>query len=105
MRWPPLPFRPVDLGEVEAIIARRYPEIRHVPVDTLRCLPSGEVLLVDVREAAEYDAGHLPGAERALPSRPDAWLSAAREQAAGRHCIFYCSVGERSKRFLGKISG
>ena len=57
--------------------------------------PEGDVLLVDVREPAEYQAGHIPGAqlipllqlkERVNDLRP------------GIHTVFYCNSGQRSLR-------
>lgn len=60
-------------------------------------LAAGRILLIDVREAHEYAAGHIPGAfsmplsvfdVRALP--PD----------EGRQIVFSCAAGVRSQQAL-----
>lgn len=63
------------------------------PRDVARWLAAGEVLLVDVREPAEYDAEHIAGA-LLLP------LSALEPELfprlAGRRVVLHCAVGKRS---------
>ena len=68
-------------------------------------LPDGTVAIVDVREASEWEQGHLPGARNldlgrlfAGPGRPE---SAGRIQALvglpeGSEVVAYCHSGSRS---------
>jgi len=57
---------------------------------------SGEVLLVDVREDAEWDAGRAPDAVHVPLSEVGRELAALRERAAGRPIAFICRTGRRS---------
>jgi rhodanese-related sulfurtransferase len=57
-------------------------------------LADGSILLVDVREAEEYAAGHIAGAQFNPLSRFDpAALPVARE---GQKVVIYCRSGRRS---------
>lgn len=66
-----------------------------IGLDELKAgLAAGSILLVDVREAEEYDAGHIKGAlfnplSRFDPSR----LPVAGE---GQKVVIYCRSGRRS---------
>src|ERR1044071_9300187 len=54
------------------------------------------IVLVDVRESNEWDAGHIPGAKHV----PRAYLESRFEGAAGadrgQEIILYCASGQRS---------
>src|ERR671914_813946 len=54
------------------------------------------VVLVDVRESTEWDAGHIPGAKHV----PRGYLESRIEGAAGadrsREIVLYCASGQRS---------
>lgn len=54
----------------------------------------GDALVVDVREADEYEAGHWPGALHVPLSRLDQHLS----QLEGRDVVLYCKSGARARR-------
>ena len=56
-------------------------------------LKAGKVLLVDVREPAEYAAERIPGAFLYPLSSFDA---AAVPTDASRHVVFHCGSGKRS---------
>lgn len=56
-------------------------------------LASGKIVLVDVREPHEFDAGHIPGSVSMPLSRFDA---EALPQEAGRRIVFSCAAGVRS---------
>lgn len=82
-------------------------EVREITPEEVRALldrpDRGGYEIVDVREADEFAAGHVPGA-RHYPrgflevkadhehAKRDAWLSAGRE----RPMILYCGGGNRS---------
>ncbi len=99
----PVLAEPFTLAAVEAKVARDYADVRHMPTEALaRLLESdkaGEVLLLDVREPAEYAVSHLPGAVRVDPGIWR-WTFMRRfaEKAKGKIVVFYCSVGVRSSK-------
>ncbi len=53
----------------------------------------GEIALVDVREAVEYRAGHIPGASTYPLTR---LLVDATGVPEGRPIVVYCATGHRS---------
>ena len=61
-------------------------------------LADGSVVLVDVREPHEYDAGHIPGATlNALQSFDPAHLPVAQD---GKRIVIACRSGSRSQTAL-----
>ncbi|GIZ37299.1 hypothetical protein CKM354_000074900 [Cercospora kikuchii] len=68
--------------------------------------PSGETILVDVREPSEYQAGHIPGAiNLPIKSQPDALFLPEEEfvdrfgfdkPPMDKEVVFYCKAGVRS---------
>ena len=57
-------------------------------------LADGSILLVDVREPHEYEAGHIPGSVSMPLSRFD---PAALAGFGGGRLVFSCAAGVRSK--------
>lgn len=88
--------RGLALGELRPVIARRYPAVNWVTVDTLaRWLarpPAERPVLLDAREVEEFEVSHLPGAIRIDPDTPDL----ARVPPTDAEIVVYCSVGYRS---------
>lgn len=103
--WTPPWQRPQTLQAVEDDVARRHPDVVQRSADELEALrqtPGGLVLL-DVREPAEYAVSHLAGAVRVDPDAgADGVLAAIGRIAPGAQLIAYCSVGERSSRLAGR---
>jgi rhodanese-related sulfurtransferase len=64
-----------------------------VDVDRARELVGDGADLVDVREASEYEAGHIPGA-RLVPLNE--LLARPREHVGREPVVFVCAVGVRS---------
>ncbi len=65
-----------------------------IGIDELKAgLANGSILLVDVREAEEYEAGHIAGALFNPLSRFDPSLPVA---GAGQKVVIYCRSGRRS---------
>ena len=58
-----------------------------------RGLADGPIVLVDVREPHEFDAGHIPGSVSHPLSQFD---PAALPEAEGRRIVFSCRSGNRS---------
>jgi rhodanese-related sulfurtransferase len=72
-----------------------------MPLADWQSLDAGGAVLVDVREADEYDAGHIAGA-RNLPL--SVLRQRYRELPRDRPLTLYCGVGQRAyyaARFLG----
>ncbi|QCK85910.1 rhodanese-like domain-containing protein [Phreatobacter aquaticus] len=67
------------------------------PEDAHRRHTAGEVELVDVREAHEWESGHIPGARHAALSTLDAKI---HELPRDRPLVLYCLSGMRSGRAL-----
>ena len=83
------------------MIRARFPAVNHLPTDTLQVWQKGslqreDVILLDVREPAEYAVSHLRGA-RLAPSRDEA-LKILRGVRTSRRIVLYCSVGFRSSK-------
>lgn len=102
--------RAVSWAVVEATVDRRFPDVRHVPPDTLAAWLADSTapapLLLDVRTAEEYAVSHLPGARR-VP--PDASAEALRRRhLAGvprdTLVVAYCSVGYRSSALAARLA-
>ncbi|MFJ3859256.1 rhodanese-like domain-containing protein [Streptomyces sp. NPDC090085] len=72
----------------------------HAPSDGAR----GDAVLLDVREQAEWDAGHAPGAVHAPLSRllGGAALPVA---AQDRPLVVICRSGHRSRQAVGLLTG
>jgi rhodanese-related sulfurtransferase len=62
------------------------------PATVAGWMKEGRALLVDVREAPEYAAGHLPGARLVALSAFD---PARVPVDSTKHLVFYCQSGRR----------
>ncbi len=62
--------------------------------------PEGDVLLVDVREAAEYEGGHIPGAQLIPLLQLEERVQDLRPAP---HTVFYCHSGQRSLRAAAHV--
>lgn len=68
--------------------------IENITAPTLaHMIAHNDVLLIDVREAHEYDAGHIAGARHHPLSRFDPH---ALPDADGKKIVLYCAAGVRS---------
>ena len=63
------------------------------PQEAQELIDSGQVSVVDVREAWEYANGHIPNA-RLVPLNKI--ISAAAQHVEGDNIVFVCEVGQRS---------
>ncbi len=72
----------IDTSRLAALLAERPPR----------------VLVVDVREDAEFAVSHIPGAVRAAPDARADQLKARLGNVSGKTIVFYCSVGYRSSK-------
>lgn len=78
------------------ILARLLGDRSVTPAEAAAGVTGGTLALVDVRERAEYDAGHVAGAEHV----PLARLANELQRLAGLHqpVAFVCQSGMRSAR-------
>lgn len=72
-----------------------HPRVPAVAVDAVPDLPAADLVVLDVREVAEWVAGHIPGALHipllALPGR-------LAELPANHRVLCICRVGARSEQ-------
>lgn len=91
-------------GSWKALIAARYPDVRWVDGETLAKWMDGplqaELVLVDVRTAAEQRVSHLRGAQYADPDNPDIQALGIRSNAT---VVVYCSIGYRSAAIVDDL--
>lgn len=66
------------------------------PADVAEQVQSGEMLLVDVREDHEWDAGHAPRAIHVPLSEVEERIGEIERAAADRPVAFICRTGSRS---------
>ena len=79
------------------------PVIEDVTLDALKeGLADGSILLVDVRERNEWDAGHIPGATL---NPLQSFDPAALPKADGKRVVLHCRSGKRSIVALGLAQG
>lgn len=65
------------------------------PKEVARLLKQDAILLIDVREANEYAAGHIKGAQLVPLSSFDPH---SLPEGGGRAIVFHCGVGGRSAK-------
>lgn len=98
------PSRASDLDGVTVQVRARFPEVRQVSVDELeRQLVEGRPpVLLDVRQPAEFEVSHLPGARLATDLRRA--LEALRGVDRDHPVVVYCSVGHRSSGLAEELT-
>src|SRR5262245_48217002 len=68
-----------------------------------RRLESGEVVLVDIREASEHAREHIPGARHVPLSQLDA-ARLCQQLPAGSVPVFHCQSGQRTRMNAVKLA-
>ncbi len=93
------------LTKVEQSVRQDYAGVQHAdPAEIERLLADPNVVLLDVREAAEFGVSHLPGAVRVDPGVwTSSFLGRFDGQAQGKTFVLYCSVGVRSSRLAARV--
>ena len=72
----------------------RAPQVENLDIDAIRQgLSDGSIVLVDVREPNEWEAGHIPGSVLQPLSTFD---PAELPQEAGKRIVLSCRSGNRS---------
>jgi rhodanese-related sulfurtransferase len=86
---------PLGMAALRALIAVSFRDVPAVDTATLAAELAGPrpPLLLDAREASEYEVSHLPGARHAPPHHES---GLAAELPRDARIVVYCSVGWRS---------
>jgi rhodanese-related sulfurtransferase len=102
--WPDPANSATTLADIETVVARRVP-VPEVTVVTLpELLSRQDTLVLDVREAAEYEQSRIPGARRVDPGiSPEEFRSRYGDDIRGKSLVLYCSVGVRSGYLLSRL--
>ena len=94
------------LTHLEQTIAAEHSDVHSLfPQQLERLLREGDDLLIfDVRDKAEFDISHVPGAVRIDPDMTaEQFMAAFGHTLGGRTVLLYCSVGVRSSRLAQRI--
>lgn len=79
----------------------RGPTVEDLDIDAIKTgLRNGSILLVDVREPNEWEAGHIPGSVLSPMSQFD---PEAFPKAGGRRLVLSCRSGNRSKKVAAAL--
>lgn len=92
---------PENLSLVEMNVEQEFTEIRHADPHMVRIMiekNDASTVLIDVREADEYDVSRIPGAIRISPNAAPESIASTVGSLSGKTLIFYCSVGYRSSQ-------
>jgi rhodanese-related sulfurtransferase len=86
----------LDLNEIIATVREKFPDVNQIDTVAVKELIAKhpDVQIVDVREPAEFETSHIPGAVNVPPDTADDELL-AKVRADGP-VVVYCSVGWRS---------
>lgn len=94
------------LTETMRDVAKRWPDIAHVPTKTVADkLGSDDIVVFDSRSKEEFAVSHLPGAIHVLPDvTRQAFLAEHGDKSDGKLAVFYCSVGVRSSTLATRVA-
>jgi rhodanese-related sulfurtransferase len=80
------------------------PEISPSELAAQMASHSDDILLLDVREEAEYNESHLKGALHLPPAiSPEDFVNRYSAAFKGKNLVVYCSVGKRSSDALLRV--
>jgi rhodanese-related sulfurtransferase len=96
-----------SLWLVEKRLALKY-DVKNISHDELSEIRHSEdaanYVLFDTRAEAEYDTSRIGPAILVRPDMgADLFIETFGEQIRDKHLIFYCSVGERSSKFIERV--
>lgn len=96
------------LPVIETAIAVAYSDVTHITSQEFAALHSEraeDLVVLDVREADEYQVSRIDGAIRVDPSAGAGDVLSAAGDIGDRRVILYCSVGARSSAMARRIGG
>lgn len=95
----------ITLTDVERWVATLVPVPEIRGTNLAPQLERNDIVLFDVRQRAEFDQSHLPGAIHVDPGMDaDGFMAEHGRLLNARAVVFYCSVGLRSGRMLARIA-
>lgn len=91
---------------IKDLVRKRFPEVSQLQSSELAAwlgdVNRPQPVLLDVREAEEYEVSHLPGAKNVKPNAKTAEIKSI--VATGRPVVVYCSVGYRSSALAQRLA-
>jgi rhodanese-related sulfurtransferase len=92
------------LGDVHRSIVKRRPQLAHISPEALAATPSGDVIIFDVRQPAEFAVSHIEGAVLTAPGTGSGrFFADNRGRLQGTRLVVYCSVGVRSSALADRV--
>jgi rhodanese-related sulfurtransferase len=94
------------LLDAAIMMIERTHQVENLTTDKLAAMLAGPEppLLFDIRTAEEYEKSHIATAVPLDPdSGPDDFAARCAALIAGRHLVFYCSIGQRSTELLERV--
>jgi len=88
-----------SLSDIHASIASDYADVAQISAESLAKLDPDTLLILDIREPAEYAVSRIPGAIWVNPSSTADTATIQIGDVTGKQIIVYCSVGMRSSIF------
>jgi rhodanese-related sulfurtransferase len=76
-----LPQSPIDAAAVPRLSQQEFQKLHS----------ASDVLIIDVRSASSFEAGHIPGAINVPLAEVETQIDAIRARAKGRQIVTYCS--------------
>ncbi len=93
------------LPVIEGVIRLRYADMRHISPDELGDLEqNADVVLLDVREPAEFAVSHLGNSKRVSPEATAEQVLSQAGDVQGKTVVVYCSVGARSSKLARRVA-
>jgi len=97
-----------SLELVEQFVETTYPSCTSLAHETLfemlQAKTPDALLIFDIREAKEFEVSHLENAISVPPeTHASDFFEKFEHQLSGKKLVFYCSVGQRSAEFIGKV--
>lgn len=95
--------QPLDWGDVDRLIQEDFPGVPSVTTAELaEALADGrDIVLLDVREEAEFAVSHLPGAQRVTSAASASNL--LESSGPDTLVVAYCAVGYRSAALVKEL--
>ena len=90
------------MSQLKALVRASFPGVPQMSIEEFdgRLRETPPPLVIDVREAVEYEVSHLPGAVHAQGERI---AEAVAATAPDRPVVLYCSVGYRSSAAVADL--
>jgi len=100
-----LAFAATLIALIYTEIARRMRGFREIsPQQLTQLINREDAQLLDVSALADYDVGHIVGAEHLLASQADPQSNSKLAKLADTAVAVYCKNGQTSEQVAGKLS-